>query len=133
MVFRLQSPEAIAIMKENTRDITTNPPYKYAQEFIEHGLEISPNGTKIAMLLKVQFLEGQSRLKLFRQSPPKYIYVFSKRVLCAKNGDFQKMIDGGGSAIAYAWFVWVKGNKDEPVIRWIGEEEEKQPNKKELW
>ncbi len=25
----------------------------------------------------------------------------------------------GGSATAYAWFVWVKGYKGEPVIKWF--------------
>lgn len=49
----------------NTKDIVTNPPYKYAKEFVEHALDISSNGTKVAMFLKIQFLEGQARRKLY--------------------------------------------------------------------
>jgi hypothetical protein len=44
-------------------DIITNPPYKYAQEFIEKALQIIPEGNKVAMFLKIQFLEGKGRKK----------------------------------------------------------------------
>lgn len=98
------------------RDIITNPPYKYAKEFIERALEISMDSTKIAMFLKVTFLEGKARRELFNKAPPKYVYVFSGRVNCAKNGDFSKT---ESSAVAYAWFIWEKGFKGEPKIRWI--------------
>lgn len=99
-----------------SRDIITNPPYKRAKEFIERALEISMDSTKIAMFLKVTFLEGKARRELFDKAPPKYVYVFSGRVNCAKNGDFSKT---ESSAVAYAWFVWVKGFRGEPKIRWI--------------
>ena len=98
------------------RDIITNPPYKYAKEFVEKALDISTDSTKVAMLLKVTFLEGQARRKLFEKYPPKIVYVFSGRVKCAKNGDFDGM---GSSAVAYAWFVWEKGFKGDPIIKWI--------------
>lgn len=50
--------------------IITNPPYKYAQEFVEKALQIIPNGNKVAMFLKVQFLEGKKRKYLFTNYPP---------------------------------------------------------------
>lgn len=40
-------------------DIITNPPYKYALEFVEKALASISEGHKVAMLLKLQFLEGQ--------------------------------------------------------------------------
>jgi hypothetical protein len=107
------------IKQEISRDIITNPPYKYAKEFVEHALDISMDSTKIAMFLKVQFLEGKARRDLFKKYPPKKIYVSSSRLLCAKNGDFQKMRDGGGSAVAYAWFIWEKGFTGDTVVRWF--------------
>ena len=100
-------------------DIITNPPYKMAKEFVQHALDISMNGTKIAMFLKLQFLEGKARQELFKKYPPKVIYVSSSRLLCAKNGEFEKMRLGGGSAVAYAWFVWTKGYTGETVVRWF--------------
>lgn len=101
------------------RDIITNPPYKYAKEFVEHALDISMDSTKVAMFLKVQFLEGKARRKLFEKHPPKVIYVASSRLLCAKNGEFEKMRQGGGSAVAYAWFIWEKGYKGKTTIGWF--------------
>ena len=99
--------------------IITNPPYKNAQEFIEKALSIVPNGKKVCMFLKVQFLEGKARRKMFEKYPPKRIWVSSSRILCAKNGDFERMIKGGGSAMAYAWFVWEKGYEGDTVVKWF--------------
>lgn len=116
------------------RDIITNPPYKYAEEFVRHALEISTDGVKIAMFLRIQFLEGKSRLKLFSEYPPKKVYVFSERVLCAKNAQFQEMIDAGGSAIAFAWFIWEKGFNGITTLQWIDKgTQAERTNKKKLW
>lgn len=95
-------------------DIITNPPYKYAKEFVEHALRISADGQKIAMLLRLTFLEGQGRRALFRDTPPQTVYVSSARLQCAKNGDFS-----GKSMVAYAWFVWRKGHYGPTNIKWI--------------
>lgn len=97
-------------------DIITNPPYKYAKEFVEKALDTVKDGHKVAMFLKVTFLEGKARQQLFLKTPPKTIYVFSGRVKCAKNGNFDEM---GSSAVAYAWFVWEKGFKGNPTIKWV--------------
>lgn len=98
-----------------SRDIITNPPYKYAKEFVKKALEISMDGTKVAMFLKLTFLEGKARKKLFEKYPPKTIYVFSSRVKCAKNGDFTTAVN----AVCYAWFIWEKGYTGNPKIKWI--------------
>lgn len=100
-------------------DIITNPPYKYAQEFVEHALEIIPENAQVVMFLKLTFLEGQKRKKLFQKYPPKYVFVSSSRLQCAKNGDFIKYKNGTGTAVAYAWYVWVKGYKGDTTIKWI--------------
>jgi hypothetical protein len=68
------------------------------------------------MFLKLTFLEGQARKKMFEKYPPKRIYVFSSRVKCAKNGEFERM---GSSAVCYAWFIWEKGFKGHPIIKWV--------------
>ena len=98
-------------------DIITNPPYKYAKEFVEHSIELIEDGCKVAMFLKLTFLEGGGRKELFKKYPPKRIHVFSKRVNCAKNGNEKEFNES--SAVCYAWFVWEKGNKENPIIDWI--------------
>jgi len=101
-------------------DILTNPPYKYAKEFVLKALDLIQPGRKVYMFLKLTFLEGKGRYNdLFSKHPPKSIYVFSERILCAKNGMFQQMKDGGGSAVAYAWFVWEKNFKGTTEVKWI--------------
>lgn len=107
-------------IKEDTpRDIITNPPYKFAREFVEHALDISAEGTKIAMFLKLTFLEGQKRRFLFEKYPPQTVYVSSSRLQCAKNGDFETYKAGTGTAIAYAWFIWRKGYQGPTQIKWF--------------
>lgn len=99
--------------------IITNPPYKLATEFILHALSLLPDGGRCIMFLKTTFLEGEKRHRLlFSKYPPKRILQFSKRVLCAKNAEFQKMRKVG-SAVSYAWFVWEKGYKGDTTITWI--------------
>lgn len=100
----------------NSRDIITNPPYKYATEFVEHALDISQETVKVAMFLKLTFLEGAKRKRLFDKYPPKKIYVFRNRVDCWKNGIKP---DKESKAVCYAWFVWEKGFQGSPAIKWI--------------
>ena len=96
--------------------ILTNPPYKYAKEFVEHSLELINEGEYVIMFLKIQFLEGQERRKLFNKKQLKYVYVNSKRQTCYINGDMSKKLS---SASCYCWLMWEKGFKGDPVIRWI--------------
>jgi hypothetical protein len=99
--------------------ILTNPPYKYAMEFVLHSLELLPENAYCIMFLKLLFLEGQKRYSdLFRIHPPQKIYVFSKRIKCAKNGNFG-LIEEHNSAVAYCWYIWQKGFTGKPEIEWI--------------
>lgn len=97
-------------------DIVTNPPYRFALDFIKKALQIIPQGNKVAMFLKLQFLEGKERKKFFASTPPKIVYVFSSRIMCAKNAEFEKI---HSSAVAYAWYVWEKGYTGHTTIKWI--------------
>lgn len=99
-------------------DIVTNPPYAAAQEFVEQALSMIQEGHKVAMFLKLTFLEGKQRAKLFKENPPIRIWVSSSRLKCAKNGDFEQF---KSSATAYAWFIWKKGYKGYPEIRWFND------------
>lgn len=100
--------------------IVTNPPYKFALPFVLHSLEIVPDGGLVCMFLKTTFAEGKGRYKdLFRKYHPLKVLQCVERVLCAKNGDFAAMRAGGGSAVAYAWWVWQKGYKGQTILDWV--------------
>ena len=75
----------LACSKNWNGDIITNPPYKYAKEFIYKALELIPTGNKVAMFLRVQFLESKGRYELWKSNPPKKILVFSGSMSCAMN------------------------------------------------
>lgn len=99
-------------------DIITNPPYKLATEFVYKSMETITDGHKVAMFLKLTFLETKKRYELFKKYPPKVIYVASMRFGCSQTGEFNK--DGNiGSAVAYCWYIWEKGYKGDTVIKWF--------------
>lgn len=100
-------------------DIITNPPYKYAKEFVEHAIDLVEDGHRVAMFLRLSFLEGKARRKLFETTPPKIIYVSSGRISCCKNGDFSEQQIKGNSAQAYAWFIWEKGYRGDTIVKWF--------------
>ena len=117
----------LTINKENNQvdlmfkdyDILSNPPFKYATSFILKALDLIKPGSKVYMFLKIQFLEGKQRYRdLFSKCPPKKVYVFSERIMCAKNGDFESMKAGGGSAVCYAWYVFEKNYKGKTEVEW---------------
>lgn len=84
--------------------------------FVQRALESVRPGGKVAMFLKVQFLEGQKRGAFFKDTPPRTVYISRSRLACYKNGDMSAKPE---SAIAYAWYVWEKGFTGDPVIKWF--------------
>ena len=106
-------------------DILTNPPFKYAADFIEHSMERIEDGRMAVFFLKVQFLETAKRAALFKQCGLKYLIVNSERICCAKNGEFGTYFKRGehgayrGGTQLYCWFVFQKGYTGEPTIKWI--------------
>lgn len=98
-------------------DIVTNPPFRYALEFVQKALELIPVGRKVCMFLRIQFLEGKARRSFFDEYPPQTVYVFTSRIKCTMNGNFEAT---KGSAALYAWFVWEKGWTGDTKVRWIG-------------
>lgn len=95
-------------------DIITNPPYKYSGEIARKCLELSSG--KVAMYNSLSFLSSQKRKKLFEDYPPKVVYIMSKRMSCAKGGDFEHNVNG---AIDYCWIIWDKKYKGDTLLKWI--------------
>lgn len=109
----------IMSVPDDCKCILTNPPYKYATEFVLHALDLLPVGGQVVMFLKTTFLETEKRYReIFRNTPPRIVYQFIRRVICAKNGDFVEA-KKQGSAVSYAFFVWEKGYQGQTVIDWI--------------
>lgn len=99
-------------------NVITNPPYKYAKEFIEKSLEITRG--KVAMFCKIQLLEGVQRKELFENTPLKTVHVFTRRQNPLRNGsEFDENGKKWASTMCFAWFVWEHGYEGTPNINWI--------------
>lgn len=96
-------------------NIITNPPFKFAQEFVEHAL--SRSRRKVAMLCRLGWLEGKERRKMFVSTPLAHVWVFSSRVPMLRNGE--QMMAGGGGMIAFAWYVWDHTYVGKPTLGWL--------------
>lgn len=107
-------------MPEGCTAIVTNPPYKYATEYVLHALRLLPTDGVLCLFLKTTFAEGKERYyKIFGPQRPQYVLQCTERILCAKNAEFDYMEAHGGSAVSYAWWIWRKGYKGDTILDWI--------------
>lgn len=97
-------------------DIVTNPPYNLAEEFLLKAMDLLQDDRYYCAFLKLTWLEGKKRRKIFEKYPPKFVLVYSERQLCARNGEFSKY---SSKAIAYCWDIWQKGFKGDTIVKWI--------------
>ena len=95
-------------------NIVTNPPYNAAEGFVRSGLAHSRR--KLALLLRLAFLEGANRAKtIFSECPPSRVWVFSERITFYPTGVARK----GTGTTAYAWFVWDKDAPERTELKWL--------------
>jgi hypothetical protein len=78
--------------------IITNPPFKLAEEFIRHAIGLRPQG--VAMLLKSQYWHAASRLKLFQEHRPSFVFPLTWRP------DFLFGKKGAAPTMEVLWTVW---------------------------
>lgn len=95
--------------------IVTNPPFKLADAFALHAMELGAD--KIAIFQKTTWLAGAARhASLWRVHPPIRVWQFSKR-LTLWRGDETGHATGG--MIDFAWFVWERGFCGAPTLGWL--------------
>lgn len=82
--------------------IVTNPPFVKGEAFVRTAWARARRG--VAMLLRLQFLEGAARYRLFAELPLHACAPFAERVPMVKG----RWDPAASSATAYAWFVWLK-------------------------
>jgi hypothetical protein len=100
--------------------VITNPPFNCAELFIKAATAIARDG--VAMLVRTSFLESTGRYaRLFSQSPPSDIAIFSERVPMVK----ERLDRAASSATSYAWLVWRRSGSPSldvchaPHFSWI--------------
>lgn len=106
--------------QEGYSGMVTNPPYhmdlprKIAEKSISE-YDVT------AMLLRLTFLEGKKRKKIFTKTPPSDIIFISDRIKF-EAGLIEPIerSDQIGGMISYAWFIWDKrSEKQNTRLQWI--------------
>ena len=102
------------LRRYQANNLITNPPYgRKILDLVKHCLTLADQ--KICLLLRLAFLEAQSRYVFFKEENTlEKVYVFSKRVIMLKEGEPMT-----GSKMAFAWFIWNKQYKGKPFIDWL--------------
>ncbi|HEX8402273.1 MAG TPA: hypothetical protein VF628_11280 [Allosphingosinicella sp.] len=113
-------------------NIVTNPPFRSATEFVDRALQLThppdrhtpgawiPKGgvtRKVALFLRLAFLEGQARGRWFPATPLARVWIMSRRVPIGKGRLLAA--DETSGPLAFAWFVWDQYHAGHPELRFL--------------
>lgn len=98
--------------------IVTNPPFRLAEEFVEHALALVP---EVYMLMRVAFLEGLRWEKKGFSEHLARVHVFAPRLPMMHRAGWDGPVNSN-SGMAFAWFSfqreWArKGGR--PTVEWV--------------
>ena len=105
----------IDFLADNTprRSIVCNPPFKLAERFIRHAVEVAEC---VAMILPLAFSAGQRRChSLFLPHPPTLELVLAKRPSMPPGGTD---IPAKGGTTDYSWLLWDRGHRGPTEKQW---------------
>jgi hypothetical protein len=85
----------------DTELILTNPPYRYATEFVDHALTLCP---RVIILCRLAFLESERRTRILDTGTLAAIHVFKRRLPMMHREAWTGL--RASSAMPFAWFVW---------------------------
>jgi hypothetical protein len=106
------------LMEHKTPDgcegIITNPPFKNADEFVAHALDLCP---RVVMLLRLAFLESERRREILENRGLTRNHVFRNRLPTMHRDNWQG--PKAGSAMCFAWFCWDRAHAGAPTIHRI--------------
>ena len=89
--------------------IITNPPFKLADQFVAHALDLAP---RVCMLLRLAFLESERRTPILESGHLARIHAFRDRLPMMHRAGWQG--PRASSSIPFAWFVFDR-NRDGPA------------------
>ena len=91
--------------------ILSNPPYKFAQAFVERALELSP---LVIMLMRLAFYESDRRRHILEGCGLARIHVFRKRLPMMHRLGWEGR--KANSGMAFCWMVWDKSHAGPTTI-----------------
>jgi hypothetical protein len=96
-------------------NIVTNPPYALAMPFIEHALALGAD--KAALLLRLNFVEGQKRSRRLEQLPLAAVLIVRARFGMWPGGNAPEKAND--PTYNHAWYVFQRGHRGAPSIGWL--------------
>jgi len=94
--------------------ICTNPPYKLANEFVAHALDLAPT---VIMLLRLAFMESARRTPILENCGLGKVYVFRSRLPMMHRDQWAGR--KANSGMAFCWMRWDRGYTGDTIIRRI--------------
>ena len=94
-----------------TEAIATNPPFRFAEQFVEHALRLCP---KVVMLLRLAFLESERRCGILEKRGLARVHVFRKRLPMMHRAGWEGR--KANSGMAFGWFCWDRSHIGPTVI-----------------
>jgi hypothetical protein len=94
--------------------ILTNPPFKLAAKFVQHGLRLCPH---VIILARLGFLTSQSRSDILEGGHLVCVYVFRNRLPMMHRANWTG--SKASSSIDFAWLVWDRAHKGPTILQRI--------------
>lgn len=98
----------------NAENVICNPPFNLAAEFVRRALHLVPG--KVAMLLRLAFIESVGRSDLFTGGHFMALHPFARRGHMPPGGS---NLPRKGGAVAFAWFVWSRRHNGDAIVKRI--------------
>lgn len=94
--------------------IVTNPPYKLADQFVSHALDLVP---AVFMLLRLPFIESVRRSAILESGHLARVNVFRNRLPRMHRGGWKGAETS--SSMCFAWFCWSRNHTGPTELRRI--------------
>jgi hypothetical protein len=94
--------------------IVTNPPYRIADAFIRHALELTHPFGKVAMLLPLAFDTAKSRREIFRDCA-----AFKAKYQLVRRISWANLDHIASPSQNHAWYVWDHCFTGKPIIGYL--------------
>jgi hypothetical protein len=91
--------------------IITNPPFKIAEPFVAHALELAP---LVILLLRLAFLESERRCGILEGRGLARVHIFRKRLPMMHRDGWEGR--KANSGMGFAWYTWIRGYNNGPTI-----------------
>ena len=91
--------------------IVTNPPYRHANEFVAHALDLAP---RVYLLLRLAFLESVRRTDILERRGLRAVHVFRNRLPMMHRDS--RTGPRASSAMPFAWFCWDRDYRGQTTI-----------------